>query len=200
MAEHPRPDAPAINGKFGFSDPMHLLAKLTFDLDAMERSHPGEHFDRVFHTMNFLISAWQMCDWVWEASTTEQRQKWAGELIGIEGWSIQGRKDFRQRVKGRSIYMRVCAAVANELKHFNPSSEGTTDFLVDSWAMARHRIQGDNASPRDWVGQFRFHDQLIDDVDLCRGILSFWALSFARVGLLAETLASDILRQCGRKG
>lgn len=196
MAEESRTQSPAINGKFGFTLPFQWLAKLTFDLDLMERSLPGERLDRVFHTMNFVVSAWQMCDWVWEASDVVIREAWAIELTGLADERIAGRKDFRAKIKGRSIYMRVCAAIANELKHYSASSESTDDPLVDSWSIAMHRIAGDEGSPRDWRAQFRFHDEVINDVDLCRGTLAFWAYSLAKVGLLEKHMADMVLRQC----
>jgi hypothetical protein len=103
MTDDSKAQQPAINGKFGLFTPFQWLAKLTFDLDSIERSAPAEHFDRVFHTMNFIVSAWQMCDWVWEASDSDTRAAWAAELTGLQDEPVRGRKDFREKVKERSI-------------------------------------------------------------------------------------------------
>lgn len=189
MGRSPRPDEPAINGKFGLTTPFDWLAKLIFDVRHLEQCFPGETLDRIYHTMNFVVSAWQMCDWVWEASDATTRERWAMELTGIATECVAGRKDFRAMVKGRSVYMRVCAAVANELKHYSASSEATDDMLVDSWSTGCHRIEGDESSPLDWRAQFRFHDELLSDVDVCRGALGFWTLSLFNVGMLPREAA-----------
>ena len=93
------------NLSFDLKTPEHLYEKLSRELERLDAAVREESQLRAIdHALNFAITAWSMCDWLFAAGRAVSV---ATEKGGFKAW-----------VKDQSEDMQLCADLANGAKHF----------------------------------------------------------------------------------
>jgi hypothetical protein len=100
---------------FGLNSCRDLCEKLKRELNRLNAAKGRE--DITDHCINFSITAWHLCDWIWEKHKANDdrflflKQTKADSAL----WKTLG--DFRKYIDSREPRIRVCGLIANSAKH-----------------------------------------------------------------------------------
>jgi hypothetical protein len=109
---------------FSLATPAHMLVKLHWEISGLKKalSGPPEHIGYMhapsYHAYNIAVTVWHMTDWVWKASSAEQRTEMFASL-GIPATGVE-KKDFpafQNTVRRKSHAIHICRQVATGSKH-----------------------------------------------------------------------------------
>ena len=167
MAEHEA--AVAIGEKrFGFSEPVDLIRKLEWEIKNIVAIDAGD-VARAFNIMNFTVSAWHVHDWLWSYSDMALRAQW-------EHWfkrKLNNEKDFGSALTNCCLEFRICAQVANGVKHYRL---GRDDPKVGAFQAF---VNG------ELIPAVRYGDDVYSDITFAKAVTEKWLEFLAASKLLS---------------
>ena len=103
---------PAIDQTFDMKAPRDMLDKLEYERRRLHAADLDLPKEVAYITINGAITAWHLCDWVFEAA------KGTRQLAEIMGGAPQSVADVQEWARARCPALAVCDHLANAAKHF----------------------------------------------------------------------------------
>jgi hypothetical protein len=104
---------------FVLSTPMHLLAKLHWEIKGFQRSLTNKDIHRnllpAYHGFNCAVTAWHLTDWTWEYVGEEGHAELA-RIFKLDEPSVDLRS-FQDAAARASRALNACREIANGSKH-----------------------------------------------------------------------------------
>lgn len=173
-----------INKRFHFTQPDHWIGKLAYEYKEIIETKPGQTLKRVYGVMNFVICAWHMHDWIWDASSEAQRVEWARVLET----PCRSAMDFGVALKSKDRIFAICAQVANELKHAAPHRR-FDDPNIRTEVETQHRVNESGSQVEDWMPVFFDGATRITDVQMMDQLIYGWIVVLHYVDMIDPELA-----------
>jgi len=174
-------DGVVVNRCFSFTTPSDFLAKVFWERDRAIACIPGAQLDRIFHAMNFAVSAWHMHDWLWSFATDEVKQEWSKWFNS----PIESARKFGEVLADTWPVLGACKEVANEVKHGQLHRPNPNISAIGERAL--------HPGGEDWIPVIRIGDRRITDTEFYEEVLGVWATFLAHSGMLPGHLNEDVL-------
>lgn len=123
---------------FSLATPAHMLVKLHWEISGLKKalSGPPEHTGYMhapsYHAYNIAVTVWHMTDWVWKASSAEQRTEMFASLgITATGDEKKDFPDFQNTVRGKSRAIHIFRQVATGSKHVTVTKHPDPNVRVE---------------------------------------------------------------------
>jgi hypothetical protein len=154
-----------MTGAFNLSEPKHLLAKLTRELERM-RSAPGD----VDHAFNFFVTAEAIVDWLHPGNGGRaQRQKLRGSdpLLGVVSHIASGAKHFDQL----NPHHTSVKSTGRRMGHWTGKrlipSMGPDDMFGVSRLVVVVSLSGPSAA--------KYGNQMTSAIELAEHVIGYWS-------------------------
>jgi hypothetical protein len=172
-----------LNRSFSFTSPDQYLSKLFWEQTTALACAPGANFDRLFHAMNFAVTAWHMHDWLWSFASDQTKAMWSSMFRT----RLTNEREFADALVANFDVLRACKQVANEVKHgkLRAPDEGIT---------ALGEIEVTPEGER-WIAVFRIDDARKTDEEFFDEVLGVWVAFLAHSGLLPGDLNEKVLQE-----
>jgi hypothetical protein len=172
-------EPPALQKVFALSTPMHLYAKLAWELKAFKRALSRDvlswHLHAAYHAFNCAVTAWHLSDWIWEYISASERQELAtqfglrnADLGSFQGW-----------ITKQSRALNCCREIATGSKH-RVVKRRSADSNVRA-SLEWGRINADvNAGVNEPLAKYRVRLVIYDSkgvreaVDVFTEALEYW--------------------------
>ena len=105
------------NRRMGLHSAEDLLRKLRWEMGEMEHKIDQVRDDEVgaYHAFNAAVTAWHICDWVWETAPLELRARFQHDSPEP---SAQGVRLLQALVCDQCRELYICRQLATGAKHF----------------------------------------------------------------------------------
>jgi hypothetical protein len=64
-----------LDKRFGLQTPRDLLEKLQWECEQAGLYRPRSTAERAYHAFNAAVTAWHICDWIWETASEQAKDK-----------------------------------------------------------------------------------------------------------------------------
>lgn len=166
---------------FVLSTPMHLLAKLHWEIAEFKRSLTSKSLHRnllpAYHAFNCAVTAWHMTDWTWEYVRPEGQ----ADLVSKYKLARPDLRAFQDAMARTSRAANACQEIANGSKHRNVKNKRADPHVRAgaSWAELkqsrdRSRRFGTAWEITDQLGTRPALEVFREAADFWRSVLSPW--------------------------
>jgi len=101
--------------RLGLDTPRELLAKLDWEIEQASQIEPQEEAVASYRAFNCAVTAWSMCDWIWNSAPEHLRDRFRRESPKPEA---EGSEPLAALLRKRSRELAICQQLANGSKHF----------------------------------------------------------------------------------
>lgn len=159
---------------FKLSTPMHLLAKLRWEIVGFQRSLTSRSLHRhllpAYHAFNCAVTAWHMTDWTWEYVGPEGQ----AELVLKYKLARIDLRAFQDAMALTSRAANACQEIANGSKHRNVKNKRADPHVRAGafWAELKQSRDGSRRFGTSW--------EITDDIgtrpalEVFREAADFW--------------------------
>ena len=176
-------DGVVIGACFSFNSPFNFLAKVIWESERAKACHPGTTLDRIFHAMNFAVSAWHMHDWLWAYADDDLKKQWSEWFQK----PIGSARSFGDVLAEIWPVLAACKEIANTIKHGILHKPDPNISAIGERAVY--------PGGEDWIPIIRIGDERIIDVDFYDQVIGVWSAFLAHSRLLPEGLNEHVLGQ-----
>jgi hypothetical protein len=166
--------------RFAMNSPRELLAKLDWEMEEYDKFPILEEVVASYRAFNCAVTAWSICDWVWNAADADRR-------MGFRATSpcpdAKGAEPLAALIRSESRELAICQQLANGAKHFirtrhndpNVSSQRlkSVSFFVSKDGQEQHVIPSHGIFVEDG-------DRMYSDIGLFSRARDFWHEFFDR--------------------
>jgi hypothetical protein len=100
--------------RFGLNSPRELLAKLDWEMEQYNQS-PAQQEIASYRAFNCAVTAWSLCDWVWNAASDDLKAKFRAASPSSKTDSPE---ILAALLRAESRELAICQQLANGAKHF----------------------------------------------------------------------------------
>ena len=166
------PDSPAK--VFKLSTPMHLLAKLRWEIAGFERSQRNKglyrHLLPAYHAFNCAVTAWHMTDWIWEYVGPDSQV----DLATTYKLKNVNLRSFQDAVAQMSRAINACQEIANGSKHREVRRKRADPYVRAEEAWAELEPSATDARRYGTVWLIRDQSGVRPALDVFREAADYW--------------------------
>ncbi|WP_441268107.1 hypothetical protein AB7G19_22405 [Bradyrhizobium sp. 215_C5_N1_1] len=100
--------------RLGLERPLDLLAKLDWEIEQLGLP-PDQEVVASYRAFNCAVTAWSICDWVWNFATPDLRERFRAQSPNPDA---KGSEPLASLLRERSRELAICQQLANGSKHF----------------------------------------------------------------------------------
>jgi len=101
--------------RLGLDTPRELLAKLDWEIEQASGVEPQKEAVASYRAFNCAVTAWSICDWVWNSASKDLRNRFKRESPKP---NAKGSEPLAALLRKRSRQLAICQQLANGSKHF----------------------------------------------------------------------------------
>lgn len=116
--------------RLGLENPVDLLSKLQWEVDQLGVPVDQEAVAS-YRAFNCAVTAWSICDWVWNAAAPDLRERFRAESPNP---NANGSEPLASLLRKQSRELAICQQLANGSKHF--ILDRHNDAIVSSYRSA----------------------------------------------------------------
>jgi hypothetical protein len=167
--------------RLGLDSPTDLLAKLRWEIEQL--SIPDQEAVASYRAFNSAVTAWSICDWVWNAASADLRKRLLTESPDPKGRNAE---PLASLLRQQSRELAICQQLANGSKHFILGDK-YNDETISSYRTASVSFYlSDNGEGRSVPTHGVFvedGDRIYSDLGLFSRVHDFWCEFFNHYGI-----------------
>ena len=166
--------------RFGLNSPRELLAKLDWEMEQCDQLPVPEERVASYRAFNCAVTAWSICDWVWNAAGPELQAQFRAASPFPHS---QGSEPLAALVRKESRELAVCQQLANGSKHFIRKQHNDPEVSSERLQSVSLFVSGDGRQQRairDFGVFIRDGARTYSDVGLFSRAQKFWHEFFER--------------------
>jgi hypothetical protein len=168
--------------RLGLDSPPDLLAKLHWEIVQLGLPIDQEAVAS-YRAFNCAVTAWSICDWVWNATSADLRKRLLAESPDPKGRNAE---PLASLLRQQSRELAICQQLANGSKHFNLRDK-YDDQTISSYRTASVSFYlSDNGDGRSVPTHGVFiedGDRIYSDLGLFSRAHEYWRKFFERYGV-----------------
>jgi hypothetical protein len=169
--------------RVGLNSARELLEKLDWEIDQYNQFPDSKEQVASYRAFNCAITAWSICDWVWNAASNELRQQFRAaspcpQAGGSEPLAALLRKESRE--------LAICQQIANGAKHFVRATRNDPHISSDRIESVSLFMSKDGQQEHVVSGHAVFitdGDRIYSDLGLFGRTRDYWEQFFERYGI-----------------